>query len=95
MAPTRRIVLDVLKPHQPSLVEFAQDVADSEGVEGVNAIVLEVDEEVQNVKLTVEGTDIEFDGLKELVEDKGGSVHSIDEIVCGDRMVEESETPQD
>lgn len=95
MTTIRRIVLDVLKPHEPSILEFAERVAEADGVEGTNAILVEIDEEVQNIKITVEGEDIDYDVLKDVIEELGGSVHSIDEIVCGERMVEESKTPQD
>lgn len=95
MAPIRRIVLDVLKPHEPSILEVAQRAADIDGVDGVNAILVEIDEDVQNIKITIVGDDIDYEAVQQEVEDLGGSVHSIDEIVCGDEMVEESKTPQD
>lgn len=95
MAPIRRIVLDVLKPHDPSIREFAQSAAATPGVTGVNAILVEIDEKVQNIKITVEGEDIDYDMLQDTVDELGGSIHSIDEIVCGEHMVEESKTPQD
>ncbi|MFB6158586.1 MAG: DUF211 domain-containing protein [Candidatus Nanohalobium sp.] len=46
-------------------------------------------------KLTVEGEDISEEKVKDSVEGLGGSIHSIDEIVCGNKMVEQVETPQD
>lgn len=95
MTRIRRLVLDVLKPHQPSIIDFAQGINESDGVKGVNATVVEIDEEVQNIKITIEGDDIDYDHVKQFISDSGGSVHSIDEIICGERMVEESETPQD
>lgn len=95
MAPIRRVVYDVLKPHEPSLVEFAERVAEADGVAGANALLLEIDEKVENVKMTVVGEDIDDDAVRTVIEDLGGSVHSVDEIVCGDRVVEESTTPQD
>lgn len=95
MAPIRRVVLDVLKPHQPTILELAQSVADSDGVRGVNAAVLEMDEKTQTVKLTIEGDDIDFTAVRGIIEELGGSVHSVDEIATGERLVEESRTPQD
>ncbi len=95
MGKIKRLVLDVLKPHQPSMIEFAQRVEDAEGVVGVNATLVEIDEEVQNIKLTVEGEDVNHQDVEHRVQDLGGSIHSYDEIVCGEKMVEESETPQD
>ncbi|MFB6294184.1 MAG: DUF211 domain-containing protein [Candidatus Nanohaloarchaea archaeon] len=95
MAATRRIVLDILKPHDPSMRELAERIADADGVGGVNAILVEIDEEVENVKVTAAGDDIDYDAVRDVVEELGGSIHSVDEIVCGDRVVETSETPQD
>ncbi len=95
MGKIKRLVLDVLKPHKPSMIEFAQRVEDAEGVSGVNATLVEIDEEVQNIKLTVEGDSINQEDVEHRVKDLGGSIHSYDEIVCGEKMVEESETPQD
>ena len=93
--PIRRVVLDLLKPHEPTTLEFARRVAGVDGVTGVNVTVIEVDAEVENVKMTVEGDDVDFDAVSEAIDELGGSLHSIDQVACGERLVEESETPQD
>ena len=95
MAHVRRLVLDVLKPHDPDVVTVAGSVADCEGVSGVNTVLVETDREVQNVKLTIEGDAVPVEVVHDTVEDLGGTVHSIDEAVCGEVVVEQSETPQD
>jgi len=88
-------VLDLLKPHDPDLVAFAAAAAARDGVSGVNVVLVEIDRDVQNVKMTLEGDSIPVDAVRETVEDLGGTVHSIDEVICGESMVEESPTPQD
>ncbi|APW99629.1 hypothetical protein CHINAEXTREME_18450 [Halobiforma lacisalsi AJ5] len=93
--PIRRVVLDVLKPYEPDILEFTAAVADCESVDGVNAVLVETDREVQTLKLTIEGDDVDTDAVEGTVETVGGSVHSIDQVVCGDRLVEQSGTPQD
>lgn len=95
MTGLRRLVLDLLKPHDPSSVELATAVADLEGVEGANVTLMEQDQEVEDVKLTVEGGDLDYAAVEAAVESLGATVHSIDEVVSGERMVEESKTPQD
>ena len=95
MSDIRRIVLDVLKPHEPSIVEFAETLEDIGEVEGVNLTLVEIDEEVQNIKITLEGSQMGFDEIKAGIENLGGSVHSVDEIACGERIVEKISTPQD
>jgi len=86
MARVRQIVVDVLKPHDPPLVEFTQRVADVDGVDGVRATVLEIDREVQNVELTVEGQRLAVDAVEAAVDSQGGTVHSVDAVACGDRV---------
>ena len=95
MAPTRRVVFDLLKPHDPSMLELADRIADLDGIDGVNATLLELDREVQNVKLTVEGEDIDFSAVEAAIEDLGASPHSIDQVITGERVVEDVRTPQD
>ncbi|MCO8244199.1 MULTISPECIES: DUF211 domain-containing protein [unclassified Haladaptatus] len=96
MAPVRRIVLDTLKPHHPTILRMAEEVADtSDGVSGVNVTLIGMDREVENVKLTIEGDEIDYSKVKDAIENLGATVHSIDEAVCGAEIVEEHKTPQD
>ena len=95
MAPVRRLVLDLMKPYDPPTVDFAQAVADEAGIHGVNAMLIEVDEKVENLKMTIEGEDIDIDTVTDIIEGLGGSVHSVDEVVCGELLIEESRTSQD
>ncbi|WP_440990821.1 DUF211 domain-containing protein [Haloarchaeobius baliensis] len=95
MAPVRRLVVDVLKPHEPPLVEFTQQLSDIEGIDGVTSSLVELDKEVQNVKLTFEGESIDVAVVEATVETLGGTVHSVDEVACGERVVEDRRTYQD
>ena len=95
MSPIRRLVVDVLKPHDPRLPEFARQVAEVDGVAGVNVSLVEIDREVQNVKLTCEGKALEYDAVEAAIEHLGGTVHSVDEVACGEYVVEDRPTPQD
>jgi hypothetical protein len=95
MAPIRRLVLDVLKPHEPPLPELATDVADTDGVTGANVSLVEIDRKVINVKLTLEGPGLDYEAIVDAIEAHGGTVHSIDEIATGEEIVESSPTPQD
>jgi hypothetical protein len=95
VTPVKRLVIDVLKPHDPSTIEFARHVAETTDVDAVNATLLELDRKVKNIKLTLEGGAIEYDEIEAAVEDAGGSIHSIDQVVCGEYLVEDAPTPQD
>lgn len=80
-----RLVLDLLKPHEPGLETFARDVARAPNATTVVATLAETDREVETVEVTVEGTDLDLDAVEARVVDLGGSVHSVDEVVCRDR----------
>jgi hypothetical protein len=61
LANIRRVVLDVLKPHTPNLVEMATQLADLNGVVGVDISLKEMDQKVENVKITCEGDNINYE----------------------------------
>ncbi len=94
MANTRRLVLDVLKPHRPSILDMAQEVSELDKVESVNAILCELDEKVENIKITVVGNQLDLDEIEKAIKKLGGSLHSIDEAVCGKEIIDEVKTPQ-
>ena len=83
----KRIVLDVLKLREPSLPEFATNLSSIKGVEGVNVSLVEMDQNTESVKIAIEGENIDVDFIQETLKDFGAVVHSIDEVVVGDRLV--------
>lgn len=87
----RKLVLDVLKPHEPNLASFSEDLSNVDGIEGVNVSLYEIDREVENVKVTVLGR-LDFSEIERKIEDLGASVHSVDEASAGEKLVEEAET---
>jgi len=95
MGNLRRLVLDVLKPLDPSIVELVQFLAVLEGVDGVNISIYEIDRRVENAKITIEGHDLRFDDIEHVIGENGGSVHSIDEVAAGRVLIEDVVTPQD
>jgi hypothetical protein len=88
-------VIDVLKPLEPSIVEMVQILAELEGVDGVNISIYEIDRRVENAKLTVEGQNVPYQEIIEMIEENGGAVHSIDEVAAGKVLIEDVITPQD
>lgn len=95
MGNLRRLVLDVLKPLDPSIVQLVQQLADQDGVDGVNISIYEIDRRVENAKITVEGHDLRYDVIVHVIEENGGAVHSIDEVAAGRVLIEDVVTPQD
>jgi hypothetical protein len=80
MVNVKRIVLDVLKPHQPNALEFSQAIAEAGADYRLNLIVLEMDENTETVQIELEGKAIDFVAIQTAITDMGGSLHSIDEV---------------
>lgn len=80
MTKTRRLVLDVLKPHQPNALDFSLALASLGADYRVKLIVTEVDKQTESTIVTIEGVDINFENVKTAIEKMGASVHSIDEV---------------
>jgi len=93
MARLRRIVLDILKPHEPKLVPFTEQLTEPEEIRGVTAKLVDIEENVRRIRVTVEGEDIDMESLEEHIMDLSGSIHSIDEVSCGETIVDDPWLP--
>jgi len=95
MGKIRRLVLDTLKPHEPSIIEMADRLSDLEGVAAVNISIYEIDRKVENAKITIEGENVTCSSVLALIEELGGAVHSVDEVVAGSKIIDDAATLQD
>ena len=76
----KRVVLDVLKPHQPNVLEFASAIADKHSGCRVMVTVTEVDEKTETTVVGIESNDIPYEAIVDTITSLGASVHSIDEV---------------
>lgn len=95
MGKIRRLVLDTLKPHEPTIIAMAEQISELPGVSAVNISIYEMDRKVENAKITVEGESIPYRQVEQLIEQLGGAVHSIDEVVAGKVIIDDAATLQD
>lgn len=85
----KRVVLDVIIPKRgPSIVEIAEGLSRVNGVEAVNITVKEIDMETENIIVVIEGHNVDFEETTKLIEEIGGVVHSIDQVVAGEKIIE-------
>jgi len=75
------IVLDVLKPHQPSLPEFANFLGELPRVKKVDVSLIEMDEKTDSLKVIIDGEEIDFDELYNHVSRIGAVIHSVDQVI--------------
>jgi hypothetical protein len=85
----RRLVLDVdMTTPRPTPVEIAEAISGVAGVEGVNVTVTEIDIQTIGMEVTVEGDELRYGDIVAAIEAEGAVVHSVDEVVAGDRLIE-------
>jgi len=73
--------LDVLKLRDPPLPEFASTLCSLPNVEDVKVSLVEIDQNTESVKVTIEGRNIDLDNVQKIMKNHGAVIHSIDEVV--------------
>jgi hypothetical protein len=93
-SPIKFLVLDILKPHSPNIIEYGKRIGGMRDISGVNVTVVEIDEKTETIRLTVRGSRINYEDLLDTVRDLGGTVHSIDEVSAGKKLIRDSNPPR-
>ena len=76
----KRVLMDVLKPRELSIVELAKALG-AVDVEGdVEIIVSEVDSKTETLKVTIRGANIDYEAVSKIMDQYGVSVRGIDAI---------------
>jgi len=80
---------------EPTIIDMAKNLSIVDGVSAVNITIAEIDLKVENAKITIEGENINYLMVEEIIQDMGGSIHSIDEVVAGKEIIDDAQTLQD
>ena len=85
----KRLVLDVDKAlARPSVLEIADVLSKCPGVEDLNITVTEIDAQTVGMDVTIEGQQLDYERVVESIESTGAVVHSVDQVACGQRIIE-------
>jgi len=76
----KKLVLDVLKPREPPIYDLASKLTGCQGVNEVNILLAEIDQNTESIKVSITGDEIDIESVKKCVEEYGASIHSIDEV---------------
>ena len=76
----KRVVLDVLKPHHPNVLEFSSAIAERHENCRITITVTEVDEKTETTVVTIESEDVPYPAVVDTITELGASVHSIDQV---------------
>ena len=90
MITLKRVVLDVLKPHQPDALAFCRELAQLGPDYRVSLNVDEMDENTQTLQLEICGNAIDLKPIEEAIAKMGASIHSVDQVEVLNEPTEES-----
>jgi len=77
----KRLVLDVLKPHEPPTYDLASKLASCRGIDNVHVTSAEIGQSMKSIKVAKDGTDISIETVKKCIEEFGAVIHSEDEVL--------------
>ena len=76
----RKLLIDALKPREIPITELSKAICSARGVEEVDIVVTEVDARTETVKITITGTDIDFDEISKLITENSAAIRSVDQV---------------
>ena len=76
----KHLVLDVLKPHHPNVMEVAGELAGIGSDYRIRINVQAVDEKTETVEIEIEAENADYEAIAAVIASLGGSVHSIDQV---------------
>jgi len=75
-----KVVLDVLKPHRPSIIDLAKALMEINGATKVSITTREIDAETETVQVIIDGYNLDYEVVLKVLTQLGASVHSIDVV---------------
>jgi len=86
-APAKVIVIDVLKPHKPNILDLGKALCAHKTIKNANISVYAIDEKTESIKITLEGKDINYEVVKKVIDSNGAVIHSLDKVVLGSKTL--------
>jgi len=74
------MVLDVMSPAQQSMVDLAERLNKIEGVSQVDIALQELEKNVEDFKVTLEGYDLDYEKIREIIKDFGAVIRNVDNL---------------
>ncbi len=76
-----RLVLDVLKPRQITVIQLGEGLTKVDGVSKVSIASREVDSETETLRISLDGTEIDYEQVVYQIDNFGATVRSVDEVI--------------
>lgn len=82
-----KIVIDVMSPAQQSIVDLVGLLSTIDNVAQVDITLSELEKNVEDFKVTLEGYDLSYDSIGEAIRDFGAVIRNVDNVVSAEEYV--------
>jgi uncharacterized protein len=82
-----RIVLDVMSPAQQSMVDLAARLDKIDGISQVDISLQELEKNVEDFKVTLDGYGLDYDKIREVIKDFGAVIRNIDSMTSAKQHI--------
>jgi hypothetical protein len=82
-----KIVLDVMSPAQQSIVKLVEILSKIDGVAKVDITLSELERDVEDFKVTLEGYGLDFEDIRNAVKEFSGVIRNVDNVVSAGEYV--------
>ncbi|AKH21842.1 DUF211 domain-containing protein [Sedimenticola thiotaurini] len=79
MTHIKRLLLDILKPHHPDVIDFSKALARTGNCQ-VRLTVAEIDARTETLQVEIKGDSIDYEQIQAAIAEMGASIHSIDVV---------------
>ncbi|MHC1600987.1 MAG: DUF211 domain-containing protein [Candidatus Nezhaarchaeales archaeon] len=76
----KKLLIDALKPREIPITELSKAICSARGVDEVDIVVTEVDARTETVKITITGSDIDFDEISKIITENSAAIRSVDQV---------------
>jgi hypothetical protein len=80
-----KIVLDVMSPAQQSMVDLAERLSKIEGISQVDINLQELEKNVEDFKVTLDGYGLDYERIREALKDFGAVIRNVDSITSAEQ----------
>lgn len=82
-----KIVLDVMSPAQQSIVDLVEILSKNENVSIVDITLSELEMNVEDFKVTMEGNGLDFEKISDTIKEFGAVIRNVDNIISAEEYI--------
>lgn len=87
-----KIVLDVMSPAQQSIVDLVEVLSANENVTKVDITLSELEKNVEDFKVSMEGNGLIFEKIQESINDFGAVIRNVDNVISAKELISKQDT---